>query len=100
MVEQDRRGEKHWNWQGGKTSENQADRTTAPMLEWKRLVHERDLFHCRMCGKNDDTLHAHHIEPYAAVPEKRTDVANGLTLCANCHTLIHRYFREVQKNDS
>lgn len=34
-------------------------------------------------------LQAHHVEPWAASPALRYEVANGLTLCRPCHENIH-----------
>lgn len=96
ILEQNRKGPTHWNWKGGITSINQQERNTEPMLTWKRLVMERDLYHCVVCKKQSDNLVAHHIQPYSAFPELRTDIKNGMTLCSPCHKFIHTYFREAQ----
>ena len=34
-------------------------------------------------------LRAHHVQPFAKHPERRFDVANGITLCHPCHELKH-----------
>ena len=50
---------------------------------WKRMVMERDDWTCQNCGTNQH-LDAAHIVP-RTVKATRDDVANGVTLCRNCH---------------
>lgn len=89
-------GEDHWNWKGGVTPVNQEQRNSEEASAWRRAVYERDMYHCRICKQNGE-LHAHHIKPWAAFPESRFDISNGITLCTQCHTNIHTYLREVEK---
>lgn len=61
--------------------------------KWSKLVRQRDGC-CRRCGKRPPwVLQAHHIRPRGR-SMTRYDVANGITLCAYCHTLgqdsVHR----------
>lgn len=53
--------------------------------EWRTAVFQRDDFTCQDCGQRGGRLQAHHIEPYKASPELRHVLANGLTLCVECH---------------
>jgi hypothetical protein len=81
-------GEKHHNWKGGITSENRSARTQMEYYVWQRAVFSRDGNTCQDCGffsKKARRLHAHHVKAFAKYPELRYDVANGLTLCKECH---------------
>jgi predicted HNH restriction endonuclease len=88
-------GENHWNWKGGITPVNQQERNTEEVLQWRKKVYQRDMYHCRLCKTNSDKLHAHHILPWSSFPEKRTEVSNGITLCETCHSTIHTYLKEI-----
>lgn len=57
-------------------------------VAWSTMVKERDK-KCTECGSVYD-LHAHHIKPYKSHPDLRYDVANGITLCADCHRKWHK----------
>lgn len=67
------------------------------LSRWKRLVLERDDYTCQNTSCEDDTdLNIHHIEAYSIRPDLAKEVSNGITLCFNCHTLLHRkYGRNV-----
>jgi len=83
------RGDKHWNWQGGKTSVNAKGRNSLKIKIWKRAVMERDDFTCQMCGLRGGRLQAHHIKAFADHEELRADINNGVTLCVSCHSIVH-----------
>jgi len=55
---------------------------------WRKEVLKRDNYTCKRCGKAKN-IEAHHIERWVDAPEKRFDVANGISLCEKCHKLIH-----------
>ena len=83
--------EKHPNWKGGITPENKRIRQSFEMNEWRKAVFERDNYTCQLCGDNKGgNLRAHHIEKFNQYPNKRFDVDNGLTLCKDCHKLVHK----------
>lgn len=95
-------GEKHWNWQGGKTKINGAIRMTLEYKEWRRSVFKRDSHTCQICFKRGGDLHADHIKPFAYFPELRFDINNGRTLCPPCHrktdtfgSNAHKYAKRV-----
>ncbi len=69
---------------------NPESRNNAEYKEWRKLVFERDDYTCQRCGKRGGKLNAHHIERFRNCVERRTDVSNGVTLCEDCHKLIHR----------
>jgi len=82
-------GEKNAMWDATKSDEDRYSRhTEADHKRWRDEVLERDGYACRRCG-SEKTLHAHHIFPYTAHPELRTDIDNGITLCNKCHSAFH-----------
>lgn len=54
---------------------------------WQIAVISRDLGKCQnpACRGTSSEMHAHHIKPWRDHPELRFDVANGTTLCSDCH---------------
>lgn len=69
---------------------NQKDRNSEEYAQWRKAVFARDNFTCQMCGKHGGVLNAHHIERHRNNIERRTDVSNGITLCKECHKLLHK----------
>lgn len=85
------RGSLNPAYKADKTDEQRIkDRKFPEYLEWRRKVYERDDYACQTCGMRGRTLNAHHIQSYAKFPELRTDIDNGITLCADCHKEYHR----------
>jgi hypothetical protein len=84
------RGAAHPSWKGGRPWVRFND---PEYLRWRRSVLERDAYRCQRCGrecrKRERGLAAHHIKAYAAYPALRLDVANGMTLCRECHMSLH-----------
>lgn len=84
------RGPRHPMWKGGHPWERFAD---PRYIAWRNAVLARDGYVCQACGrrcaKHEKGLAAHHILPYAAYPEARFDLANGVTLCRDCHMALH-----------
>ena len=67
-----------------------ADRFTSEYKEWRTSVFKRDNFTCQKCGIVGGELNAHHIKPYAKYKELRYELSNGITLCEDCHKLVHK----------
>lgn len=85
-------GEKHWNWRGGKTKEQELVRKSIEYKTWRKSVFERDGYRCVLCGdKRGHNLEADHIKPFASNPELRFVTDNGRTLCHDCHTKTDTY---------
>ncbi|WNZ22272.1 FAD-dependent thymidylate synthase [Leptolyngbya sp. NK1-12] len=88
-----RRGPDSNFWKGGVTEERVAigawTRTIAPQ------IHEKFDYTCQRCGIRGGTLHAHHLLPVYACPEKAFDPANLVTLCKTCHEFIHQQNQEL-----
>ena len=82
-------GEKHYNWQGGKTQKNRRIRHSLRYRNWREKVFEQDDYTCRMCGVRGGHLHPHHIENFADFPKERFSVKNEVTFCKKCHLLFH-----------
>lgn len=78
------------SWKGGTTKERIKIWHSEIYSKWRQAVFLRDNFTCRICGKNNVFLNAHHIKEYAIYPELRFNLNNGLTLCKECHKLIHK----------
>ena len=78
------------------------------LVEWAKLVIERDNHTCQRCGAKDDThirvegntffqpknytdkLVAHHKKEAKIYLKLRLEVNNGITLCRQCHGLEPR----------
>lgn len=63
-------------------------RKSSQYASWRSEVLYRDGYTCRHCTSSEN-LHAHHILSWKNHPDRRFDVANGLTLCATCHRKAH-----------
>lgn len=86
------------NWKGGITNTNQKRRNDPRLLEWRKLVFERDHYTCQKCGTKG-FLQAHHIIPFSEDFSKAFDIENGLTVCVPCHEEIHgRFIGKFKQN--
>jgi len=60
----------------------------------RQLVLERDNYTCQKCGKTQKELntglHCHHIIPHVNSPLETNDPDNCITLCKDCHKLVHK----------
>jgi len=92
-------GPENNNWKGGITNTNQKRRNDPRLLEWRKLVFERDHFTCQKCGSKG-FLQAHHIIPFSEDFSKAFDIENGLTVCVPCHEKIHGKFIGKFKQNS
>lgn len=82
-------GAKHPRWKGGVSQQNAVLRSNAEYKRWRRLVFQRDQRVCQICGSGENP-NAHHIQAWASHPELRYIVSNGITLCDQCHKLVHK----------
>ena len=65
-------------------------RSSAEYVQWRTSVFERDDYTCQLCAKRGVRLEAHHKKSWAKHPELRYEVSNGITLCYECHKMLHR----------
>ena len=91
------KGKKHWNWQGGKTSEAMKIRNSKEYKEWRAKVFERDNYTCQICKERGVYLEAHHIERFADKKDKRLLLENGVTYCRECHAKTKGHQRCLTK---
>ncbi len=75
-------------WKDGLSLERDRARYAAAVRLWRAAVFARDGWRCQQCG-TEGSLHAHHISPWAEDEAARFDVDNGVTLCIDCHGVIH-----------
>lgn len=80
-----RKGEKSTHWKGGITPLNHLIRNSIEYRLWCEAIFARDAWTCRECKQIGGELHAHHIKPFAKLPDLRFAIDNGLTLCKRCH---------------
>ncbi len=62
-------------------------RTSTPLTHWAVQVIKRHPA-CTICGSKD-RLEAHHIIPVSHSERFKLVASNGITLCKNCHWLVH-----------
>ena len=85
-----RRGPANHRWTGGPKRPH----LSAQHREWRQRVFERDNWTCVMCGRvrragDRVELQAHHVVPVSSDPSLALDLANGMTLCVECHRDHH-----------
>ncbi len=92
------RGPKHYKWRGGRPWKRFQN---SLYQSWRKAVLERDNYVCQSCGRrcnrHERGLAAHHIKSYSEHPDLRHDIANGVTLCRDCHLSLHGRSPKIQK---
>lgn len=94
-ISEAQRGERSAAWRGGKTEESKRARESVEYRLWREAVFKRDNWTCQDCGIRGGRLDPHHVKGFAAFPELRFDVNNGLTLCRPCHKKTDSYARNA-----
>ena len=84
--------EKHWNYKGGITSENQTIRGSIEYRFWRKAIYSRDNFTCQKFGIRGGKLVAHHMNNFADFPELRFAIDNGITLSDKAHREFHKIY--------
>jgi hypothetical protein len=105
MKNSQKKGAEHHNWKGGiSKGYNKGYRNSYEYKKWRMSVFERDNFSCQFCGIRGVYITAHHIKSWAKYPELRLIIANGITLCEECHKLTDNYkgrgkkgFKKIKK---
>jgi len=63
---------------------------------WTSSVKRKSDYTCQCCGyvgkPKDGSLHSHHLNNKFNFKEQRIDIENGISLCKECHKLIHKKF--------
>lgn len=59
------------------------------MAKLRPQIFERDSYTCALCSKVGSKLNAHHIRTWAFYPELRFELSNLVTLCKDCHWIVH-----------
>jgi len=91
------RGENNPKWKGGKSRDYKSHYNGLEYREWRRQVFERDNFTCQRCCRNQCYIEPHHIKSWTEYPELRFDVANGITLCLDCHSEVDPHRKRLKK---
>lgn len=86
-------GTKHHNWD--KTIDRAERRVRknryliSTYQRWRKKIVSAGK--CDVCGSKQK-LAAHHLNNFADHPELRTDINNGVCLCAKCHIEFHKVY--------
>lgn len=105
------KGKEHHNYKNGLSPLYQALRTSVEYKEWRNAVFERDGFRCKLCEKGG-MLNAHHVIKVKTIllennihnlSEARKckalwDINNGITLCEDCHDILHSSRKYMKKD--
>lgn len=89
------KGDKHWNWKGGITTEDKKLRMKF-RLNLMPIILERDSYTCQICEQYGGELQVDHIKSWAEYPELRFEESNCRTLCMACHYYI-TFKRKIPK---
>lgn len=92
MIAANRTGRRNPNYKNGKFVGKKAGvpRSWGPKAKGESC--------CRTCGSRDH-LQLHHAVPRSVCPpEAKTDMRNGITLCASCHVRWHRGSLTITRN--
>lgn len=85
-------GEKHYNWKGGRSTENQRIRNGIDIRLWREAVFARDNWTCQKTKVKGGRLVAHHIQNFSKYPELRFAIDNGITLSNESHIAFHKKY--------
>lgn len=94
-------GDKHWNWNNGSSRIYKDGYNSFEYRKWRKDVFERDNYTCKFCKSNGNNtyLTAHHIKSFSKYPNLRFELANGITLCEECHKLTDNYKGRARKEN-
>lgn len=99
------RGNKHPNWQGGKSSLHVKIRNTLEYKQWRKNCYNRDSYTCQICSIKGCKLNVDHIKAMsqivvdnditsveeALICKEFWNLNNGRTLCVDCHKKTDTY---------
>ncbi len=83
-------GENNHKWKGGVSYKYDRNvRNSIEFKEWRDIVFKRDDWCCQLCDKKHTNVHPHHLFSFTNYPKIRFNENNGVTVCKDCHYLIH-----------
>lgn len=85
-----RRDSNRKRWIGKHKKQRNKHNGEARYKRWRSSVFKRDNWTCQKCTTQGGTLNSHHIKSWAKFPKLRYTVANGITLCEECHKNEHQ----------
>lgn len=97
---ENRSGENHYRWIGGKEAYDDRYRNSNDYKEWRLSVYSRDGFSCRRCNRAKVQLNAHHILNFYKFKDLRYEISNGITFCEKCHREFHKKYGLFQNNEN
>jgi len=65
--------------------------------KWRLIILARDNFTCQGCSEVGGILHVHHIVPVVVDVKRIFDLTNGVTLCEECHIMVHENYKPKSK---
>lgn len=106
------KGKLSGNWRGGITKLSSRIRNSERYKNWRKSIFERDNYTCVDCGIIGGKLNADHIQPFsylmklysvksfedAMVTSYLWILANGRTLCLECHKQTPTYLNPNNNN--
>lgn len=98
-------------WKGGKTKLQDLIRSSNRYQQWRSEVFKRDNFICQKCKAKTGFVEAHHKKPFyilldiynikslkdALNCKPLWDIANGKTLCKECHDRTKKGSRKIRR---
>ena len=123
-ISEAHRREKHYNWKGGIASLTKIIRHSLESKIWRQRIFVRDNYTCQKCNVKNRYLMPHHKKAFSLVfseflkfysqfsPVKNKEIlahlaisygpfwniANGGTLCEDCHTNFHSVYSRKGDN--
>ena len=73
---------------------------TSRYYKWQGEIRNKTNDKCLFCNKDGEieSLSCHHLKEKKKFPELIYDFKNGISLCSECHLLLHKIIREIEKN--
>jgi hypothetical protein len=86
-------GEEHPLWKGGLSEGTRHGYKRSEYEIWRQLQFQSYKGTCFLTGnKNREQLVVHHLDSFAAFPEKRYDLDNGVVIDKSVHMLFHQLY--------
>lgn len=82
LTDDDRRSQHH-----GKSSEMERK-----LQVWRTRIYKRDNYTCQVCFMHGVYIQAHHLNSWDSNKKERYNLANGISLCRECHKDFHQEY--------